>query len=92
MLRWCRLALQDRGWGLTLFTEGGLRAPGEVQLTREGVLSHQVITRVALVGDPRPPHQRDVGGCLPAVLDLGQIWAGVVSGHLWKKGRKENKE
>lgn len=70
------------GGGLTLFTEGGLRAPGEVQLTGEGVLSHQVVTGVALVGDPRPPHQRDVGGRLPAVLDLRQVWTRVVSGHL----------
>lgn len=76
--------------GLALFAEGGQRAPGKVQLTREGVLSHQVITGVALVGDPRSPHQRDVGSCLPAVLDLGQVRAGVVSGHLWKKERKEN--
>lgn len=82
MLGWCRPDRQETDEGLALFTEGGLRAPGQVQLTRQGVLSHQVITRVALVGDPRSPHQRDVGGRLPAVLDLGQVWAGVVSGHL----------
>lgn len=78
--------------GLTLFTERGLRAPREVQLTRECVLSHQVITRVALVGDARSPHQRDVGGRLPAVLDLGQVWAGVVPGHFCKKRKKENRK
>lgn len=75
------MAGQGQG-GLTLLTEGGLRAPGEVQLTGEGVQSHQVITRVALVGDPRSSHQRNVGGRLPAVLDLGQVWTRVVSGHL----------
>lgn len=67
---------------LTLFAERRLGAPGEVQLTGEGLPSHQVVSGVALVGDSSPAHQRDVGRGLPAVLDLGQVWTGVVSGHL----------
>lgn len=78
-------------WVLTLFTEGGLRAPGEVQLTGEGLSSHQVVSRVALVGDPSPSHQRNVGRRLPAVLDLGQVWTGVIPGHLWEKEKRKER-
>lgn len=54
-------------------------------------MSHQVIAGVTLVGDASPPDQRDVGRGLPAVLDLWQIWARVIPGHLCGKRREEKK-
>ena len=74
----------------TLFAEGGQGAPGEVQLAAEGVLAHQVVARVTLVGDASPPDQRRVRRGLPAVLDLRQVRTRVVTGHLWiGLGRKQ---
>lgn len=67
---------------LTLFAERRLRAPGQVQLAGQGLPPHQVVTGVALVGDPSSSHQSHVGRGLPAVLDLGQVRAGVVPGNL----------
>ena len=89
---WHRSTVDAVWWVLTLFTEGGLWAPGEVQLTGEGLSSHQVVSGVALVGDPSPSHQRNVGRRLPAVLDLGQVRTGVISGHLWETRRERREE
>lgn len=77
----------DAASALTLFAEGGVAAPAEVPLAGEGVAPHNVIARVALVGDLGPSHQLRVRRGLPAVLDLRQVRAGVVAGHLCSQER-----
>lgn len=58
---------------LTFFTKWGVAAPTQVPLAGESVAPHDVIARVALVGDPGSPDQLSVGSGFPAILDLGQI-------------------
>ena len=63
---------------LTFLAEWGVAAPAEVPLAGEGITPHDVVAGVTLVGDPGPPHKLRVRSGFPAVLDLGQIRAGVV--------------
>ena len=69
---------------LTFLAEWGVAAPAEVPLAGEGVAPHDDVAGVTLVGDSGPPHELRVGSGFPAVLDLGQIRAGVVPRHLFK--------
>lgn len=64
---------REKKMSLTFFTKWGVTAPTQVPLAGESVAPHDVIARVALVGDPGSPDQLSVGSGFPAVLDLRQI-------------------
>lgn len=70
--------LEENRTMLTFLTKRGITAPAEVPLAGEGVTPHDVVAGVTLVGDPGSPHELRMRSGFPAVLDFGQIGAGVV--------------
>lgn len=70
------------GLPLTFLTSWHITAPSEIPLTHEDLGACQLISRVTLVGDDGAVDEVRVGRALPAVGDLRQLRAGVISRHL----------
>lgn len=68
---------------LTFLTSRHIATPSEVPLAHDDLRAHQLVPRVALVGDDGAVDEVGVRCALPAVGDLRQLGAGVVSRHLW---------
>lgn len=74
--------LPDFVFPLTFLTPWHITTPSQIPLAHEDLGANQLISRVALVGDDRTVNQIRVGSALPAVDDLRQLGARVVSWHL----------